>query len=362
MNENANINFKQFPTTRYQGSKRKILYWIYECIKELNFNQVIDAFGGSASFSYLAKKMGKEVIYNDLMRFNYLIGKSLIENQQIVVNGHELDYVLNNTPTTNDYNFIQNNFQDFYFLDEENKWLDNTISNILSLTGKSEEIEYKRAILFNALFQCSLAKRPFNLFHRKNLYIRTADVKRNFGNKATWEKPFQNHMISFVDQINSAIFNNNASCIALNDSVYEIDCPDADCIYFDPPYYNSKSTNETSNYFRCYHFLEGIARYTEWETLINRQATNKGFKVDETLKHFSKQNIEGSFEQLFNTYINKTIILSYKSGGKPSIETLEAMLRKMGKKVYTKTIDYSYALNRDGKKGTPTVEALIIAK
>lgn len=73
MTDNNTIDFKSFPTTRYQGSKRKIIYWIYECIKELNFRQVVDAFGGSGSFSYLAKRMGKEVIYNDLMRFNYII-------------------------------------------------------------------------------------------------------------------------------------------------------------------------------------------------------------------------------------------------------------------------------------------------
>jgi len=31
---------------------------------------------------YLFKKMGKEVTYNDKLRFNYLIGKALIENQK----------------------------------------------------------------------------------------------------------------------------------------------------------------------------------------------------------------------------------------------------------------------------------------
>lgn len=35
------------PSTRYQGSKRKILPWIYDCIKDVGFNTVLDAFGGS---------------------------------------------------------------------------------------------------------------------------------------------------------------------------------------------------------------------------------------------------------------------------------------------------------------------------
>jgi len=35
------IDHKKFPTTSYQGSKRKILYWFYENLKELEFNSVL---------------------------------------------------------------------------------------------------------------------------------------------------------------------------------------------------------------------------------------------------------------------------------------------------------------------------------
>lgn len=362
MSSLSDINFKKFPTTRYQGSKRKILYWIYECIKELNFTQVLDAFGGSASFSYLAKKMGKEVVYNDLMKFNFLIGTSLIQNQGVTVNQEDIDYVLQNKPILSSSRFIQDNFEDIYFLDHENEWLDRIISNIYTLQSSGDDLLYKQAIFFNALFQSALAKRPFNLFHRKNLYIRTADVKRNFGNKTTWEKSFENHLVTFVHQINSAVFDNGKVCLARNESAFVIDGSDADCVYLDPPYYGLKGTNETSNYFRCYHFLEGIANYSDWDKLINNDTVNKGFKADAAVGHFNKVDVNTSFEELFHIFMNKTIILSYKSGGNPSIEQLERMLVKMGKNVTTKTIGYSYALNRDGKKGIPTVEALIVAK
>jgi adenine-specific DNA-methyltransferase len=356
------INFKAFPTTRYQGSKRKILYWIYECIKELKFNQVLDAFGGSASFSYLAKKMGKSVIYNDLMRFNYFIGKSLIENQKVTVTEEEISYILTNKTLNKNYNVIENNFQDIYFLDHENVWLDNTISNIHSLAGIGEDVEFKQAIFFNALFQSSLAKRPFNLFHRKNLYIRTADVERNFGNKTTWEKSFEDHLLTFTNQINDSVFNNNQFCKSTNQSVFDLDFIEADCVYLDPPYYKSKGGSETSNYFRCYHFLEGISHYNRWESMINYEAVNKGFKADKVSEHFDKQDIGDSFEQLFKKFNDKTIILSYKSGGNPSIDWLENVLKKMGKNVSIHVTNYSYALNRDSKKGTPTIEALLVAK
>ncbi len=69
------IDFKRFPTTRYQGSKRKILPWIYGHLKPLRFHTAIDVFGGTASVSYLLKKMGKQVTFNDSLRCNYLMGK-----------------------------------------------------------------------------------------------------------------------------------------------------------------------------------------------------------------------------------------------------------------------------------------------
>ena len=48
---------KSIPTTRYQGSKRKILPWLYECMKGYDFHTVLDAFGGSGMVSCLLKMM-----------------------------------------------------------------------------------------------------------------------------------------------------------------------------------------------------------------------------------------------------------------------------------------------------------------
>ena len=73
------------------------------------------------------------------------------------------------------HSFIESNFTDIYFTDEENAWIDQTITNIRQINDP-----YKFAIAFFALCQSCIVKRPYNLFHRKNLYIRLADVKRIF--------------------------------------------------------------------------------------------------------------------------------------------------------------------------------------
>jgi len=69
----------EFPSTRFQGSKLKIVDWIWDNVKVLEFNSVLDAFGGTGSVSYMLK--GKVVYYNDILKFNHYIGLALIENE-----------------------------------------------------------------------------------------------------------------------------------------------------------------------------------------------------------------------------------------------------------------------------------------
>ena len=49
--------FRTIPTTRYQGSKRKILPWIYDCIKDCaeHYNINYGTFRGYLS-TYMPKK------------------------------------------------------------------------------------------------------------------------------------------------------------------------------------------------------------------------------------------------------------------------------------------------------------------
>ena len=70
----SGCDLTRFPTTRYQGSKRKLLGWIAETIKDLSFESALDAFGGTGSVAYLLKTQGKQVTYNDTLQANHQIG------------------------------------------------------------------------------------------------------------------------------------------------------------------------------------------------------------------------------------------------------------------------------------------------
>lgn len=45
----------KYPQTRYQESKQKLIEWIGECISPLEFNSVLDAFGGTGVVSHYMK-------------------------------------------------------------------------------------------------------------------------------------------------------------------------------------------------------------------------------------------------------------------------------------------------------------------
>ena len=251
----------KFPSTRYQGSKAKFVDWIWHEISHIPFHTVLDAFGGTGSVAYKLKDNGKAVTYNDILPFNAIIGKAIIENNSELLDESDVNFILEERPTIKYPTFIADNFKDIYYTDEENHWLDIVRYNISTI-----ENEYKRAIAWFALFQSCIIKRPYNLFHRKNLYVRLMNVKRSFGNKKTWDTPFDIHFRTFVDEANHAVFNNGTNCLVLNQDALSIENR-YDLVYIDTPYINEKGVGV--DYADFYHFLNGLVYYDNWKNLID---------------------------------------------------------------------------------------------
>lgn len=358
---NEFIDFKLFPTTRYQGSKRKILPWIYEVMKELKFYSALDACGGSGSVSYLLKKMGKSVTYNDKLHFNFLIGKAIIENSQVTLTAEDVKKLKAKNHSISYQNFIEKTFKDIYYLSDENKWLDKVTTNIVNMSHYTPPIlDYKKALAYYALFQSSLIKRPFNLFHRKNLNIRTADVARNFGNKTTWEKPFDEYFLKFANEVNTLVFDSGMQCFARNESIFDIESYGYDLVYIDIPYLRKDGSNESSNYLKCYHFLEGLSKYHQWGNMVDFSSLNHRLKNIETQNDFNKNTIHESIERILSKFRKSKIIFSYKKGGIPSIDTIIQLMKKFKKNVHTTSLHYKYALNHQNGNAEENREVLII--
>ena len=325
-----------FPSTRYQGSKRKLVDWIWENVSELEFETVLDVFGGTGVVSHMFKNAAKTVTYNDNLAFNHSIGLALIENNKQKLSQEEIELILAIDKKQDYPDFIQRNFSNIYFTDNENAWLDCVIYNISHLL----ENPYKQALARFALFQSCIIKRPYNLFHRANLYMRTAKVERSFGNKSSWDTPFESHFRNFIAEANSAVFDNfkkneAIQCDALNTPT------GFDLVYIDPPYLNKKGTGV--DYRDFYHFLEGIVNYENWAELIDYKSKHRRLTPKKSLWNTPASIVE-AFEALIERHRNSILLVSYRDDGIPTKKQLVQMLLSYKKHVHEAAQPMQYAL------------------
>jgi adenine-specific DNA methylase len=338
-----------FPSTRFQGSKQKIVPWIWEVIRDLKFTTVLDAFGGSGSVAWLLKKQEKVVTYNDLLKFNWMIGLALIENQRELLSEAMVDNILNIQPGKRYPTFIGDTFQDVYFTDDENQWLDIVVTNI-----KEIKDIYQQALGYFALFQACLVKRPFNLFHRKNLYLRLSDVERNFGNKTTWDRSFESLFRKYATEANRGVFNNFQKNQALNLDVFEAPAG-YDLVYIDSPYISKQGIG--TDYPGFYHFLEGLVQYPEWGRLIDYQTKHRRLRSFPSV-WTSRKEIYPAFDRLFEKFRESILVVSYRLDGIPTIEELVALMKKYKRRVNeVRQYNYKYALSKK-----ETAEVLLVGE
>jgi len=330
----------KFPSTRYQGSKSKLVNWLWDNISPLKFETCLDSFGGTGAVAYRLKQEHKQVTVNDILRFNAWIGKALIENSVTQLTDSDVEWILGHHkfkyPT-----FIADTFTDIYFTDQENKWLDRIICNIHQMSDV-----YKKSLSFFALAQACIIKRPYNLFHRKNLYIRMADVERSFGNKTSWDRPFEEWFRQFVDEANQAIFDNGKINRALNQDIMDIE-GNFDLVYLDPPYISGKGV--AVDYRDFYHFLEGLTDYENWSAQIDKQSKHRRL-IRQSNDWTDKIKIYNQFEKVFEKFSDSIIVLSYRSDGIPSESELINLLKRYKSNIRIERYrNYQYALSKNKK-------------
>lgn len=338
-----------FPSTRYQGSKLKIADWIWENTNNMQFNTVLDAFGGTGAVAYMFKQKRKQVTYNDILKSNWFNALALIENDSEKLSSKDVDFLVIKHGGVKYPSFVYDTFKDTYFTDEENQWIDVVVTNISHLKNT-----YKRAIAYYALFQSCIIKRPYNLFHRKNLYMRLSEVERGFGNKATWDTPFETHFRKFVIEVNQAVSSNGLQNKALNLNVFDIE-GNFDLVYIDTPYISKNGVGV--DYFHFYHFLEGLVNYSDWGNRIDYHTKHKRLKK-EFNPWVEKNKIYSAFEKLIEKFSDSILVISYRSDGIPTIDELVSLLKKQKASVEElKRKNYKYVLSNNHSE-----EVLLIAK
>lgn len=318
----AEEQIKLFPTTRYMGSKSKLIDHIWAASSRFEFESVLDLFSGSGVVSYMYKSHGKRVVSNDYMTMGAVITKALIENNSVILNEDEaLELLVDHHDSDS---FVETKFKGLYFSDEDNHFIDVLRANI-----KKIENPYKKAIAMQALIRACTKKRPRGIF--------TYVGNRYDDGRKDLTKSFEEQFLDAVKQINGAVFSNKKKNRSCNEDSMNIKA-NVDLVYIDPPYYTPKSDNE---YVRRYHFVEGLAR--DWEGVdIQEETKTKKFKSYPT--PFSKKDgAYEAFDNLFSKYRRSILVVSYSSNSLPTMDEMTELLKKYKDNVEVVPVDYKYS-------------------
>ena len=333
--------FAEFPTTRYQGSKRKLLPFLYEACKSYDFSSVLDLYSGTSSVGLMFRHMGKIVYANDYMLYNWTTGKVLLGSTNNWIESLNIPAMVERAFVHNSRanSLISENFSGIYFPDAENQQIDNFCSNLLDFPPAEADL------LIYLMGQAMLMKRPYNLFHRANLEMRTKNVPRSFGNAKTWETPFSTHMLKLARKISGCQFTGpigEAYCMNASE-IGELDV-NPDLVYLDPPYLNK--SNVPVDYSTFYHFLDGLVDYT-----LFSQGNTKYPHRPIALKPSRWRTPSGGLAEIrsvLDRWPVARVAISYRGDGRPSIEELKAILDDAGYVINEHTaVDYKYALSKN---------------
>jgi adenine-specific DNA methylase len=326
-----------FPPTRYQGSKRKLSAAILGHLRNLDFVTVLDAFGGTGSIAHALKRDGRQVTYNDNLAFNHQIGVALIENDETRLDADDVALVQTAHRDVDYDDFIERTFDGLYYPREENRWLDRVAQNIPRLSCR-----FRRALAWFAVFQAALIKRPYNLFHRANLSMRTARVDRTFGNKASWDRPFGDYIRRFARQANQAVCDGGGTCRAVCGDAAQVQ-GEYDLVYIDTPYFNRKRSG--TDYLNYYHFLEGMVDYRSWPGRIATRLKHRPLQAPAS-DWTRPDKVHSAFENLCARFCRSILCVSYRSDGYPGVDELRDLLGRFKSRVRVVSLaDYRYALS-----------------
>jgi adenine-specific DNA-methyltransferase len=337
-----------FPSTRYHGSKRKLLHWIYTHVRGIQFDNVLDAFGGTGSVSLLFKAMRKNVTYHDGLRFNEDVGRTVLADELALSRLEIQKFLARVKPHVG---LVAKNFDGIFYTAAENQWLD----GCAELLNAEQRPLNQSALLRYLVYQACLKKRPFNLFHRSNLHLRTnAKVIRSFGNAATWERSFDHLILQAYDGLPAALKSLNRpyrSCRILEAGNAE-DIPTGhDLVYIDPPYTSLQERYNFDDYWRRYHFLEGLARYSDWTDSIDQCSRIKELRPPSWIIEWSRRR---TFKDRLFTFIHKhrhsTVVLSYVTDAHPPEDEIRAYFESRFLDVSVHSTQHSHALSRLRKR------------
>ncbi|OLS16552.1 MAG: hypothetical protein HeimC3_52980 [Candidatus Heimdallarchaeota archaeon LC_3] len=307
---------KNYPKSHFIGQKDSIYKWILNRI-DISYSTVLDLFGGSGLMSAAFRSMGKNLIYNDIMKCFQFINSGLLRSTKVdKINISSLNSLWDNS-LKNQRSYAFEVYKDLYFFEDECVWIDKVITNIMQSNYSSNT----KGILFFALYQTCLMKRPFNSFHRSFLNLRLK--KRE--NYQIWDKSMEDIFIDSIHEVNNYLESIDVQTELI--PIFGITASEAkpeifnkeriDLLYLDPPFISgSKRSRKYGNYFMNYHVLESLANYESFTSWLDLNHLLKLPKQDHPLmkeieKWLTKDLFLENLEKIISQFQESIIVFSY---------------------------------------------------
>lgn len=312
-----------YPRIRYMGSKYKLIPHLATVFGELGGSTALDAFSGSGVVSYLLKRQGFAVTANDMLQFPGTLASATVVNQTTRLSHDDVEQITG--PAADDRDFIQRTFDGVFFTAEDRAFLDSAWSYIAHMHGD------KRALALSALVLSAARKQP------RGVFTITGDLSRYDDGRRDLRLPMREHFREHAEAYNAAVFSGPPARVTRQEAS-QMEPGTYDIVYLDPPY---APPTDDNCYVKRFHFLEGLSRYWEGDTLMLDTNSKKLPKPHTGYSH--RRTITDAFRDTFTRFRDSgALVLSYGSNALPDLDTIVSLLREVKADVEVRKIPHTY--------------------
>jgi adenine-specific DNA-methyltransferase len=312
-----------YPRIRYMGSKYKLLPHLAEVFAEVGGQTALDAFSGSGVVSYLLKRQGFAVTANDMLGFPGVLATATVVNNSIRLTSADVARITG--PAADDRDFVRNTFTGVFFTADDLAFLDSAWSHISAMEGA------KRALAISALILSAARKQP------RGVFTISGDLSSYDDGRRDLRLSMRDHFVEHVEDYNRAVFSGQPAQVTRQEAS-QMETRPYDVVYLDPPY---APPTDDNCYIKRFHFLEGLSRYWEGDTLMMNTLTKKLPKP--VTGYSNKRTIVEAFRDTFKRFKDaKAIVLSYGSNALPDKEMTTNLLLEVKRNVEVRAIPHTY--------------------
>ena len=336
------LRVAEYPEFRYMGSKHRLLPWIHQVLRTIEFQTAADPFVGSGCVSYLMKSMGKQVKASDFLNFPTVIAEATLGNQRYRLNQSVVERLL--TPLPHGPDFITRTFSGIFYNAEDLRFLN-------SISARIDEISncYLRAMALAALIRSCLKKQPRGVFTVSGNLARYDDGRRDL------RLSLNDHFLEQAQIFNKLVFDNGQRNFVRQSDVFDLYPQNIDLVYLDPPYVPRSDDN---CYIKRYHFLEGLSCYWRGLQIMNDTKVRKITKKNTPFAY--RKTALDAFNRLFRLFQDSIIVLSYSSNGFPDLAEIEALMRRYKPDIVIHRKPHRYHFGTHSAVGRAAVQEYLI--